>query len=139
MEIGGVTRASAVATTSVVSQQQTRNGEVSAAPGLRPEQTVQAVNSTEAVGVEISYDATTAAQRLETMRQIIARRVEVDPRTRQLLFQSVRQRTGEVIQQLPSEVSLKLRAYLASSGMGYPGLERDMEANSLVAKSGQAV
>lgn len=125
MELGGVSRASAVTTSTVVNQQSAQAGERSAAPGLPQEQTVTAVNTTEAVDVQISDDAATSARRLEMMRQIIARRVEVDPESRQLLFQSVRQRTGEVVQQTPSDVSLKLRAYLAASGILETGRGRD--------------
>ncbi len=118
MELGGVNRASAVTTSgSVVNQHSAQTGESSAAPDLSPQKTVQAARAPEAVDVQISEDAATTAKRLEFMRQVIANRVEVDPETRQLLFQSVRQRTGEVVQQTPSDVSLKLRAYLAAAGI----------------------
>ena len=94
MELGGVNRASAVTTSgSVVNQHSAQTGESSAAPDLSPQKTVQAARAPEAVDVQISEDAATTAKRLEFMRQVIANRVEVDPETRQLLFQSVRQRT----------------------------------------------
>lgn len=125
MELGAVGRASAVTTSNVVHQQSAQAGERSAAPGLPQEQTVTALNGAEAVDVQISDDAATSAHRLELLRQVIARRVEVDPESRQLLFQSVRQRTGEVVQQTPSDVTLKLRAYLAASGILATGRRRD--------------
>lgn len=117
MELGGVNRAAAVTTNPVVNQQTAPAGERSAAPDLPPEKTVQAVSSADVVDVQISDDAATSARRLEFLRQVIARRVEVDPETRQILFQAVRQRTGEIVQQTPTEASLKLRAYLAAEGI----------------------
>jgi uncharacterized FlaG/YvyC family protein len=131
MELGGVNRASAVTTSSsVVNQHTARTGESSAAPELSPQKIVQAATAPEAVDVRISDDAATTARRLDFMRQIIASRVEVDPDTRQILFQSVRQRTGEVVQQTPSDVTLKLRAYLAAAGIlnSVSGKHADTEA-----------
>jgi uncharacterized FlaG/YvyC family protein len=131
MELGGVSRASAVTTSSnVVNQQSAQTGVGSAAPELSPQKTVQAAAGAEAVDVRISDDAATSARRLEFMRQIIARRVEVDPDTRQLVFQAVRQRTGEVVQQTPTDVSLKLRAYLAASGILQRGPARQPDAEA---------
>lgn len=131
MELGGVSRASAVTTSgNVVNQHSAQTGESSAAPDLSPQKTVQAARAPEAVNVQISEDAATTARRLEFMRQVIANRVEVDPETRQLLFQSVRQRTGEVVQQTPSDVSLKLRAYLAAAGIVQRGPARQFDADA---------
>jgi uncharacterized FlaG/YvyC family protein len=117
MELGGVNRASAVTTSSVVNQQYAQIGESSAAPDLPPEQTVKAVSQAQPATIRVTEDAAVTLQRLDALRQVIDKRVSVDPKTRVLLFQAVRQRTGEVVQQTPTDVSLKLRAYLATANI----------------------
>ena len=46
------------------------------------------------------------------MQRAVEKSVEVDDRTRNVVFRSVDGKTGEVMMQLPSEQALKLRAYL---------------------------
>lgn len=117
MELGGVSRASAVTTSNVVNQQYAQVGERSAAPELPPEKTVLAVSQVPPATIRVSEDAAVTLQRLDALRQVIDKRVSVDPKTRVLLYQAVRQRTGEVVQQTPTDVSLKLRAYLATANI----------------------
>ena len=42
---------------------------------------------------------------------MIRRNITIDPKTREVLFQSIDRRTGEVVRQVPEEALLKLRAY----------------------------
>ena len=59
---------------------------------------------TEGVDFSASLDA--------AMRETVERNIVVDPRTRELVFQTVSKETGEVVRQIPDEAILRLRAYI---------------------------
>ena len=46
------------------------------------------------------------------LRDVVERNITVDPRTRELVFQTVSKETGEVVRQIPDEAILRLRAYI---------------------------
>jgi hypothetical protein len=58
----------------------------------------------------------------DAMRDVIERRNVFDPRSREVVFQALNAETGEVVRQTPTEVSLKLRAYVRSDEPGTPDL-----------------
>lgn len=49
-------------------------------------------------------------QREQNLREVIDRRVEIDPKTRSIILRKTDRDTGEVVEQLPDETLLKLRA-----------------------------
>jgi flagellar protein FlaG len=99
---------------------------------LPPEKTVRSIAAGEPVQLDIraraeqrSYDAQrqqsaqdeiaqqrrSAEQRgRQDLREVIERRLEVDPKTRAIVLRKTDRDTGEVVEQLPDETMLKLRA-----------------------------
>lgn len=49
-------------------------------------------------------------RRQQDLREVIDRRIEIDPRTRSIIVRKTDRDTGEVVDQLPDETLLKLRA-----------------------------
>lgn len=78
---------------------------------LRPEAAVQPVTQAEAVRFEPSDGARTRAAIDAALRETIDRHLDIDPKTRQVVYQEVNGRTGEVVRQVPEETLLKLRAF----------------------------
>jgi uncharacterized FlaG/YvyC family protein len=58
------------------------------------------------------------------LREVIDRRLEVDPKTRAIVLRKTNRETGEVVDQLPDETLLKLRA------LSREIIERDREATA---------
>ena len=79
---------------------------------LAPEAAVQQVGETPAVQVAARDAAHFRASVEAVLRDVIDRNLLVDPRTRELVFQSVNKETGEVVRQLPDESILRLREYV---------------------------
>lgn len=115
MELGGVNKASAGTTAQVVPRQDVNATAGTAAVDLKPEETVQATPAGDAVQVSLSNDADAAAKRIAALRDVIDRRVETDPRTREVVYKFVREGSGQVLLQLPDEQVLRLREYLAKA------------------------
>lgn len=51
-----------------------------------------------------------AAHRRQEAREVIDRRLKIDPRTRAIVLEKTNRDTGETVEQLPDETMLKLRA-----------------------------
>ncbi|MGL4976328.1 MAG: hypothetical protein ACRC56_13615, partial [Bosea sp. (in: a-proteobacteria)] len=115
MEIGGVNKTSVGAATQVAPRQDVNATAGTAAVDLKPEQTVQATPAGDAVQVTLSNDADAAAKRMAALRDVIDRRVETDPRTREVVYKFVREGSGQVLLQRPDEQVLRLREYLAQA------------------------
>src|SRR5215210_7037767 len=49
---------------------------------------------------------------IEAAAQDLRQQVIIDPETRDIVFQAVDERTGEVVRQVPDEMLLRLRAYV---------------------------
>ncbi len=47
----------------------------------------------------------------QAVRETISRRIILEPKTRQVIYQAVDEETGEVVRQVPDEALLRLRAY----------------------------
>lgn len=77
---------------------------------LSPEAAVQQAGDTEAVRLDPSRVAGAALDAI--VSEFIKRNVEIDPRTRELVFQVVDRETGDVVRQTPDEAILRLRAYI---------------------------
>ena len=78
---------------------------------LTPEAVVQPVGETEAVRFEPSGGAKERAALEAALQSMIQRNLTIDPKTREVVFQAVNERTGEVVRQFPDEAILRLRAY----------------------------
>jgi uncharacterized FlaG/YvyC family protein len=78
---------------------------------LPPESSVQQVPEAEAVRFEPSDGAQARARIDAAMREMIDRRIEIDPKTREVIYQTVDQESGEVIRQTPDQALLRLRVY----------------------------
>ena len=111
---------------------------------LPPEKTVRSISAGEPVQLDIrarAEERRADAQRQETtqdetaqqrrfdeqrgrqnLREVIDRRIEVDPKTRAIVLRKTDRDTGEVVEQLPDETMLKLRA------LSREMIERDREA-----------
>jgi hypothetical protein len=72
---------------------------------------VGAGSESEKSSFDSSSDANRLRQAADAMRDVIERRNVVDPRTREIVYQSLRSGTGEILLQIPDENLLKLRAY----------------------------
>jgi uncharacterized FlaG/YvyC family protein len=78
---------------------------------LPPESSVQQVPDAEAVRYEPSDGAQARAILDAAMREMIERRIEIDPKTREVVYQTVDRESGEVIRQTPDQALLRLRVY----------------------------
>lgn len=99
---------------------------------LPPEKTVRSIAAGEPVQLDIraraeerrsdaqrqqsTQDETTQQRRFDqqrreqNLREVIDRRIEIDPKTRSIVLRKTDRDTGEVVDQLPDETLLKLRA-----------------------------
>jgi flagellar protein FlaG len=68
-------------------------------------------HETEAVRLEISSGAVGRAALDRALQEMIDRRIEIEPKTREIVHQTVHKETGEVLRQVPDEALLRLRAY----------------------------
>ena len=79
---------------------------------LKPEAAVQQASSAPPVQYAPTEGADFTAALDGAMREAVERNITVDPRTRELVFQTISKETGEVVRQIPDEAVLRLRAYV---------------------------
>ena len=79
---------------------------------LAPEAAVQQAGDAPAVRFAASGGADFHAALDSAMREAVERNITVDPKTRELVFQTISKETGEVVRQVPDEALLRLRAYV---------------------------
>ena len=79
---------------------------------LAPEGAVQQAENSPAVRFAPSNGADFSASLDSAMREVVERNIVIDPRTRELVFQTISKETGEVVRQVPDEALLRLRAYV---------------------------
>jgi hypothetical protein len=65
------------------------------------------VTAANAGGATTAYDAA----QVTSPRQDTAQNVVLDPQSREVIFREISRRSGEVIDQIPGDAMLKLRAY----------------------------
>jgi uncharacterized FlaG/YvyC family protein len=90
---------------------------------LPPEKTVTASTPPQAASVEISR-AARAMQ--ESEAEGVRKQTTRDQDTNALVYRETNTRTGEVVQQIPEEAILRLRAYIAAAN-ARPQAETDSE------------
>jgi flagellar protein FlaG len=78
---------------------------------LAPEASVQQVPEAAAVRFEPSNGAQARAALDAAIRDLVERHIEIDPKTREIVYQTVDKESGEVIRQVPDQALLRLRAY----------------------------
>jgi uncharacterized FlaG/YvyC family protein len=78
---------------------------------LAPEKAVQHVEAAQAVRFEPTDGAAARAAIDRALRETIDRRISIDPKTREVVFQTVNKETGEVVRQVPDEALMRIRAY----------------------------
>ena len=79
---------------------------------LTPETAVQQVEKSPSVRFAPSEGADFSAALDSALREVVERNIVIDPRTRELVFQTISKETGEVVRQVPDEAMLRLRAYV---------------------------
>jgi hypothetical protein len=81
---------------------------------LPKDEAVREVRQADPVRVDVqNKDAREQMARDRLLRDFIKNRATVDPRTREVVFQSVNTRTGEVVRQFPDDITLRLRDYVS--------------------------
>jgi flagellar protein FlaG len=110
MEPGNITKPPAIAFTTPA-RADTLQSAAAVATELAPEAAVQQASKVEPVRFEQSSELQSRAALDAVVRDMIKRRLEIDPKTKEVIFQVVNKETGEVLRQIPDEAMLKLRAY----------------------------
>jgi flagellar protein FlaG len=64
--------------------------------------------------LNVKLDISTVGSAMRSIEDSVRRATVLDPQTRQMVFRATDQRTGRVIQQIPDEALLRLRAYVQS-------------------------
>ena len=111
MEIGSHSRPAAAAASNAPQRADAAAPAGAVRTELAPEAAVQPVRDAEAVRLDLSDDARSRAALDRALAETIARRIEIDPRTRQVVYQTVDRETGEVVRQVPDQALMRLRAY----------------------------
>lgn len=78
---------------------------------LPPDASVQQPAAVEAVRFDPTDGAQDRAKLDAALRDMIDRRITIEPKTREVVYQTVDKESGEVIRQIPDEALLRLRAY----------------------------
>ena len=71
----------------------------------------RSVTATNNASATTAYDAAQVAPRQDTPRQDTAQNIVLDPQSREVIFREISRQSGEVIDQIPGDAMLKLRAY----------------------------
>lgn len=78
---------------------------------LKTEAAVQQVRPVDHARFDPTNETASRAALDQLVRETIARRIVLEPKTREVIYQSVNEETGEVVRQVPDEAILRLRAY----------------------------
>ncbi|GAU83979.1 hypothetical protein [Bosea sp. BIWAKO-01] len=129
MDFGASTRATAVGAYHVTARSDAVATKGSIPVELPAAQTVQSAAAGEAVQLDLQArseqarrddamakqnavaDRHAARQREQDLRDLIERRIVIEPRTREVVIQKKNRVTGETVSQLPDETLLRLRIY----------------------------
>jgi uncharacterized FlaG/YvyC family protein len=109
METGSITKPVAVAPAAPRAETMVSSGAVKT--DLTPEAAVQQVGAAQAARFEPSRGVEARAAVDAAVREMISHNVIIDRKTREVVFQTVDERTGEVVRQIPDDTMLRLRAY----------------------------
>jgi flagellar protein FlaG len=112
METGSVTKPVAVAAPLVPARTDHLVAAGAVRTELAPDAAVQQAPEAQAVRFDKDRRPEARAALEDVLREIIERRLMIDPRTRDVVFQAINTRTGEIVRQIPDEALLRLRTYL---------------------------
>ena len=112
MDVGGVNKPAVTSAQATFQRVDTPASSGFTRTELPRDASVQPVEQIAPVRFEPSDGSGQRAALDAMMQRAVEKSVEVDDRTRNVVFRSVDGKTGEVMMQLPSEQALKLRAYL---------------------------
>jgi hypothetical protein len=115
MDFGGVRLAPATAVPQAATRVEPQGvGMRAVATQLPKEEAVREVRQADAVQIDVKgKEAREQVARDQMLRKFIENRSYVDPRTREVVFQSVNTRTGEIIRQFPDDITLRIRDYVS--------------------------
>ena len=111
MEIGSTLKPNAPTASNLPQRTETFTTSGATKTELPPEASVQQVAQSEAVRVDLTDGAAARAAVERALRETIERRIEIDPKTREVVYQTVDRQSGEVVRQVPDQALLRLRAY----------------------------
>lgn len=111
MEIGSIAKPAAVSTPPAPQRVESLATAGAVKTELAPEASVQQAGKAEAVRFEPTQGVQARAALEAAIRDVIEHNITIDPKSREVVFQSIDKRTGEVVRQVPDETLLKLRAY----------------------------
>lgn len=112
METGNITKPVAPAAAAVPARVEHLAAAGAVKTQLAPEATVQQASEAPPVRYAPNEGADFTASLDSAMREVVERNITVDPKTRELVFQTISKETGEVVRQVPDEAMLRLRAYV---------------------------
>jgi flagellar protein FlaG len=111
MDTGSIARAAPISPLNVPHRAETLAAAGAVRTDLPPEAAVQQLAEADAVRFEPSDGAQARAKVDAALRTMIERHIEIDPKTREVVYQIVDSESGEVIRQTPDQALLRLRAY----------------------------
>ena len=111
MEPGNISKPAAPAASTATAQADHLAAAGAVKTELAPDAAVQQAERSPAVRLTPGDDARFRASLNAALREVVERNIDLDPRTRELVFQTVNKETGEVIRQFPEEMILRLRAF----------------------------
>ena len=111
MDTGGIAKIPAVTAPTAPARADALHSSPGVSTELAPESAVQQARESEAVRFDPTRTAPGAVLDA-ALSEFIKRNIEIDPKTREVVFQIVDKETGDVIRQAPDEAILRLRAYV---------------------------
>lgn len=111
MEIGGTAKITGPPPAATPARAETLETAGAVSTELPPDRAVQQAGDAQPVRFEASRELASRAALDAAVQGMIKRRLEIDPKTREVVFQAVDRETGEVVRQIPEEAILKIRAY----------------------------
>jgi hypothetical protein len=111
MDTGSITRPTAIPALTAPQRADSLATAGAVRTELPAEAAVQQVGPAEPLRFEPSDGARERAALDEALRETIRRRIDIDPKTREVVYQTVDEETGEVVRQVPDEALMRLRAY----------------------------
>jgi hypothetical protein len=111
MDTGGIAKLPAVTAPTAPPRADVLHATGAVKTELAPDAAVQQVGEGEAVVFDPARAAPGAALDA-VLSEFIKQNIEIDPKTREVVFQVVDRESGRVIRQTPDETTLRLRAYV---------------------------
>lgn len=115
MDVGGIGGASPLSSASGPLRPAATAGMMGTRTELPASASVQPVAFVQPVRLDLNEQTRAAARLDAVLRDVIDRHLEIDPKTREVVYQLTDTRTGEVIRQVPDAMLPRLRAYVRAT------------------------